>query len=55
MPEAPQQGGMGEEHTLQNTRDERREQDTLEQGARCHIFASIGGPMTSSRSILFRK
>ena len=29
---------MGEEHTLQNTRDERREQDTLEQGAAAVFF-----------------
>ena len=29
---------MGEEHTLQNTRDERREQDALEQGAAAIFF-----------------
>ena len=35
---SPQQGGMGEEHTLQNTRDERREQDALEQGTAAVFF-----------------
>ncbi len=35
---SPQQGSMGEEHTLQNTRDERREQDALEQGATAIFF-----------------